>query len=194
LASNLPHRAGKPALAHRLNQASRWYVPPILWLAVGILALAFRRPRNALALAVPTVAGLLVIVLTALGLPAEPHYSVPVAPAFVLLAGGALLAPRRVAVTELRAPVLRYGGIAVGIVAAAWAVEHYVKTLRDVVRLSYAPHDLAVFLAGAGKVLHAASPYAYNADQTYAYPPLLAFLVSPFHPLSAGAAAFIWIV
>src|SRR5262249_11470482 len=81
-----------------------------------------------------------------------------------------------------------------GIAATAWAVEHYAKTLRDVVRLSYAPHDLAVFLAGADKVLHAASPYAYQADRTYAYPPLLAFLVSPLHPLSSGAAAFIWIV
>src|SRR5205823_2292300 len=70
LAGNLPDRSGSPSLAHRLNQSSRWLVPPVLWLAIGIVLLAVRRPRNALALAVPTVAGLLVIVLTALGLPA----------------------------------------------------------------------------------------------------------------------------
>jgi len=198
LASNLPHRAGHPGLAHRLNQASRWYVPPILWLVIGIAAFAYRRPRNALALAVPSIAGLLVIVLTALGLPAEPHYSVPVAPAFVLLAGAGLLAPRRATarapVRELVRPALRYGGIAVAVAAAAWAADHYVREMRNFVRTSYAPHDLAVFLDGAAKVLHGASPYAYNADQTYAYPPLLAFLVSWLHPLDPGVAGVLWML
>jgi len=198
LAANLPDRSGSPSLAHRLNQSSRWLVPPVLWLVVGLAALAFRRPRNALALIVPTVAGLLVIVLTALGLPAEPHYSVPVAPAFILLTGAALFAPSRmrsrVAVPELRAPALRLAGIAFGGVVGVWAAKHYVSELRDFVDFSYAPHDLAVFLAGASKVLHGASPYAFHADVTYAYPPLLAFLVSPLHPLDPGVAAVVWAV
>jgi Glycosyltransferase family 87/Dolichyl-phosphate-mannose-protein mannosyltransferase len=196
LAANLPHRAGSPSLAHRLNQSSRWLLPPVVWLAVGTILLAFRRPRNALALAVPMIAALLVIVLTALGLPAEPHYSVPVAPAFVLLTGTALFVPGRAAsrfaVFELRARALQFTGIALGAVAVLWAGKHYVSELRDFVATSYAPHDLAVFLGAASKVLHGASPYAFNADQTYAYPPLLAFLVVPLHALDAGIAALVW--
>src|ERR671935_188618 len=93
-AATLPHRAGNQALAVRMNQASRWFPPPIVWLVLGIAALAFRRLRGSAAVWVPTLSGLLVILVAALGLPAEPHYSVPVAPAFVVLAVTALLAPR----------------------------------------------------------------------------------------------------
>src|SRR5262249_57519795 len=99
----------------------------------------------------PAMACMIVIVVSALGLPAEPHYSVPVAPAFVLLAGAALLAPRRdearVPVSELRPQALRYAGIGIAIVAAVWATEHYVRLMRDVVRSSFAPHALPAFLA-----------------------------------------------
>jgi hypothetical protein len=198
LAANLPDRGGSPTLARRLNQSSRWYVPPVLWLAIGIAALAWRRPRNALALVVPSVAALLVVVLTALGLPAEPHYSVPVAPAFVLLTGAALLAPRRaaarIAVSELRGPAVRVAAAVIATVVAVWAAAHYIRQLRDFVEIPYAPHDLSVFLAAAGKVLHGASPYVFRADETYAYPPLLGFLVSPLHPLDPGVAAVVWAV
>jgi alpha-1,2-mannosyltransferase len=196
LASNLPHRAGNATLAHRLNQASRWLLPPIVWLVLGLAAFAVRRPRAALALSVPTIAGLLVIVLTGLGLPADPHYSVPVAPAFILLTGGALFAPRRaparVDVSEARAIALRAAGIAVGVLSAVWAVRHYVSEFHDFIRTSYAPHDLAVFLSAASKVVHGASPYVFRGDATYAYPPLLAFLVAPLHPLDPGVAAVLW--
>ena len=197
LASNLPDRGGNAALTHRLNQSSRWFPPPVLWLLLGIVALAVRRAWGALALWVSTVAGLLVIVLTALGLPAEPHYSVPVAPAFVVLTAGALFAPRRelAPVTAWRTALPRFAaaawpvvGAAVGVLAAAWAVKVYAPAFG----VSQAPHDLDVFLIAAGKVLHGASPYAWNADQTYAYPPLLAFLAAPLHPLSVAAATATW--
>jgi len=95
LGANLPDRAGNATLALRLNQASRWFPPPILWLAVGGVALIWRRTDRALALATPTIAALIVLVLSALAIPSVPHYAVPVAPAFVLLAGGSLLGPRR---------------------------------------------------------------------------------------------------
>jgi hypothetical protein len=93
--SNLPERKGNAYLALRLNQLSRWFPPPVLWLAVGIGLLAVRRPRNALALATPATAALVVIALNALAIASVPHYSVPVAPAFALLAAGTLLGPRR---------------------------------------------------------------------------------------------------
>ena len=196
LTRNLPDRTGSPTLAHRLDQASRWLFPPVLWLALGIAALAWRRPRHVVALSVPAVAGLLVIVLTALGLPAEPHYSVPVAPAFVLLAGAALFGPRRelarIRLPELLASGRRIAGVGVGVAAAAWAAGIYVSKVDDSFSADQAPHDLAVFLHAASRVLDFASPYSFHADETYAYPPLLAFLAAPFQPLSAGSATLAW--
>lgn len=108
LEANLPDREGQPTLALRLNQASRWYVPPAVWLAIGLVALVVRRPRGSLALSMPAGAALLVDFVSALGLPAVPHYSVPTAPAFVLLAAGSVLAER---VPTMRAsPVARPSG------------------------------------------------------------------------------------
>jgi hypothetical protein len=203
LGSSLPDREGSPAVAHRLNQASRWFPPPVLWLLLGIGALAFRRLRGGWALWAPGVAGLLIIVLSALGLPAEPHYSLPVAPAFIVLAAAALLAPRRelAPVTGWRAqlphlaaaarPVL---GVGAALLAAAWAAQNYISRVDWSFDADRAPHDLRVFLGAAGNVLDGVSPYAFRGDETYAYPPLLAFLVAPLEPLSAGVATLLWIV
>ena len=94
LATRLPRRGGNSTLALRLNQASRWFPPPVLWLLIGIVALAVRRPGRTLALSTPAVAGLLLIALSAFGLPAVPQYAVPVAPAFALLMAGALFGAR----------------------------------------------------------------------------------------------------
>ena len=104
LAGNLPDRLGRRDLALRLDQASRWYVPPV-WLLLGTIALAVRRPTGAIALSVPTVAGLLVDLVSALGLPAAPHYSVPTAPALVLLAAGVLFAERSRAAAQVAVPL-----------------------------------------------------------------------------------------
>jgi Glycosyltransferase family 87/Dolichyl-phosphate-mannose-protein mannosyltransferase len=189
LAAKLPHHRGIPTLALRMNQASRWFPPPALWLALGLAALLFRRPRARLALALPAVAALLVIVLSALGLPAEPHYSVPVAPAFVLVAGGALFAPRR----ALEPGYLRdLTGLAIGLAAGLFAVLVYLSAVDGYADGAGAPHDLAVFLSAAAKVVHGASPYVFAGDRTFAYPPFLAFLVSPLHALSGSAAAILW--
>jgi len=92
--SNLPDRAGNGILALRLNQSSRWFPPPVLWLALGVVGLAVRRPARALAMSMPALAALIVIVVSALAIAAIPHYSVPVAPTFVLLASASLLGPR----------------------------------------------------------------------------------------------------
>jgi hypothetical protein len=199
LADNFPHRTGSPSLANRLNQSSRWFPPPIVWLVLAVVAFAWRRVRGTPALWAPTIAGLLVVVVTALGLPGDTHYSVPVAPAFVMLAGAAVFAPRRelapvaswrLAARDVR-PVL---GVAAGVIAAVWALHHYITQVDAFRGSSVAPHDLEVFVRAAGHVVHGTSPFGYNGDQTYAYPPLLAFLVSPFHPLSAAAATVLWTI
>jgi hypothetical protein len=91
----LPDRAGSATLALRLNQLSRWYPRLILWLVVGVAALAVRRPRGAGVALALAVAALVVIVFNALGLPADRHFVLPVAPAFVLLAAVGLLGRRQ---------------------------------------------------------------------------------------------------
>jgi len=90
----LPDRRGNAQLALRLNQLSRWFPRPIVWIAVGLLGLMLRRPRGSLTLLAVAVSALMIIVLNALGLFADQHFALPVAPAFVLLGAGALLAPR----------------------------------------------------------------------------------------------------
>jgi Glycosyltransferase family 87/Dolichyl-phosphate-mannose-protein mannosyltransferase len=194
LATNLPDRAGNASLAHRFNQASRWFPPPVLWLVLGLLTLLFRRPRDGLTLLVPSVTALLVILLSAAGLPAEPHYSVPVAPAFVLLAAAALLAQREPVSEALTSRLRWLAGLAVGVAGAAWAVGAYGSDVVGYVDIGSIPHDLEVFLTAASKVLHGASPYAFHGDRTYAYPPLLAYIAVPFHALGGGSASLAWML
>jgi hypothetical protein len=94
LFAGLPDRDGYATLAVRLNQLSRWFPRPVLWIAVGLVAIALRRPRGSGTLAVLALAALLVVVLNALGLFADRHFVLPVAPAFVLLGIGGLLGTR----------------------------------------------------------------------------------------------------
>jgi len=91
---NLPARAGNAELALRLNQASRWYPRLLIWIVVGVVALLWRRPRGSPTLVALALAALLVIVLNALGLFADPRFALPVAPAFVLFGSCALLGRR----------------------------------------------------------------------------------------------------
>lgn len=90
----LPDRSEQSWLALRLNQLSRWFPRLILWIAVGFVALLVRRPRDSSTLIALGLAALLVIVFNALGLFADPHFALPVAPAFVLFGSAALLGRR----------------------------------------------------------------------------------------------------
>jgi hypothetical protein len=94
LFARLPHRNASGQLALRLNQASRWFPRPYLWIALGIIALAIRRPRGTRILVALALAAFLVVVLNALGQYADRHFILPVAPAFVLFALGGLLGAR----------------------------------------------------------------------------------------------------
>ena len=101
LFAGFPDRTGNTTLATRFNQASRWYPRPVLWLLLGVIALALRRPRDWGILVALTLAALLVTAFNALGLFADPHFVLPVAPAFVLFGVGCLLGRRP---TPLPAP------------------------------------------------------------------------------------------
>ncbi len=95
LFEGFPDRAGNETLALWLNRLSRWYPRPILLLVLGAVGLAYRRPRGSAIVAALVLSALLVVVFNALGLFADRHFILPVAPAFVLLACAAWLAPRR---------------------------------------------------------------------------------------------------
>jgi len=94
LMRSFPDRSANASLALRLNQLSRWFPRPILFLAVGLLAIALRRPRSWPTLVALGLAAFLVVLLNALGLFADRHFVLPVAPAFVLLGLGGLLGER----------------------------------------------------------------------------------------------------
>jgi len=91
LVGRIPTRDTMEGAVHRLNQASYRFPPPFVWLAVGAVALALRRPRGVLAATAPALAALVVIVVTGAVTVAVGHYAVPVAPAFVVLAAAGLL-------------------------------------------------------------------------------------------------------
>jgi hypothetical protein len=94
LTRSFPDRGGNDELALRLNQLSRWFPPPLLWIVVALVGLVVRRPANLVALATPAVAGFVVIFVSALAIAGVPEYAVAVAPAFLLLAAAALFGPR----------------------------------------------------------------------------------------------------
>jgi hypothetical protein len=91
LFADLPDRTGNSWLALRMNQASRWYPRLILWIVVGLIALAWRRPRGGRVLVGIALTAFTVTVLNALGLFADPRFALPVAPAFILFGSCALL-------------------------------------------------------------------------------------------------------
>ncbi|MBA3432889.1 MAG: glycosyltransferase family 39 protein [Actinobacteria bacterium] len=96
LVASFPDRSARPELVDRLNSASRWYPRPVVWLAVGLVALLVRRPRR-FAIPLALVGGALaILVSTSLAVYAVAEYSVPVTPAFILLATTGLLGTRHV--------------------------------------------------------------------------------------------------
>ncbi len=94
----LPDRRPNRWLLLRFNQLSRWFPRPVLWIVLGLVALLLRRPRGWRTLTAISVSALLVIVLNALGLFADPRFALPVAPAFVFFGACALLGARTAAV------------------------------------------------------------------------------------------------
>ena len=85
-----------PYAAVRLPRAprDRYRRRLLLWLLVRAVAIAFRRPRGSAALIAIAAAALVVVLFNGLGLLADRHFMLPVAPAFILLAVGALLGKR----------------------------------------------------------------------------------------------------
>jgi hypothetical protein len=90
----LPKRQPNTTLLLRMNEASKWYPRSILWIVLGVIALAVRRTRRGGMLVALALAALLVILFNALGQVADPRFSLPVAPAFVFFGACALFGRR----------------------------------------------------------------------------------------------------
>jgi len=90
----LPDRAGNARLALRLNQLSRWFPRPWMWILLGLITIVARRTRGWPTLVALALAAFACVLLNALGLFADLHFVLPVAPAFVLLGLAGLLGPR----------------------------------------------------------------------------------------------------
>jgi hypothetical protein len=97
LGGRFPTRADSAWLRLQLNHASKAYPPGWLWLLLGALGFAIRRPAGWREPVLLTISGLVVILVTVLGVYAVPEYSVPVVPSFILLTAVAWLGTRRVA-------------------------------------------------------------------------------------------------
>jgi hypothetical protein len=94
LQGRLPSRGENAWLNLQLNHASKAYPRPWMWLLLALIAFAWRRPLGWRIPAVIGVAAVLVLLATVLSVYAVPEYSVPVVPAFIVLAGVALFGPR----------------------------------------------------------------------------------------------------
>jgi hypothetical protein len=97
LGGRFPTRADSGWLRLQLNHASKAYPPPWVWLVLGAIGFAIRRPVGWREPIVLTASALVVILVTVLGVYAVPEYSVPLVPSFILLSAVAWLGPRRVA-------------------------------------------------------------------------------------------------
>jgi hypothetical protein len=86
LLDGLPQRGQRPVLVRIVNDLSRLYPRPFMWLLVGLVAVLWRRPPRMTVPLALAAAALVVLVATSLAVYAVAEYAVPVVPAFVLLA------------------------------------------------------------------------------------------------------------
>ena len=94
LAGAFGDRPWSPWVGLQLDRSSKLYPPPWLLVLVGAVALVVRRPARPALLALPAVLALGVLFVTVLAVYGVPYYTVPLAPAFLLLAAGAVLGDR----------------------------------------------------------------------------------------------------
>ena len=104
LLGRLPERARRAWLVERIDDLSRLYPRPFVWLLLGLVAALWRRPRHIVVPAVLAASALLVMLSTSLAVYATAEYSVPFVPAFVLLATAGLFGRRPPNAREARGP------------------------------------------------------------------------------------------
>jgi hypothetical protein len=94
IVDDIPPYAGNRTLTRQVSRASKIWPRAALWLVVGLVAVALRRPRGSLVALVLAASALLVLVLDAAAIYAVAEFAAPVVPAFVVLAAVGLLGGR----------------------------------------------------------------------------------------------------
>ncbi|HXF98346.1 MAG TPA: hypothetical protein VNJ46_07010 [Gaiellaceae bacterium] len=92
--AELPSRAGVDAVTEILNRVTPRFPRPPLWLAVGALALAWRRPRGSRTVLALWLAAGLVLAIHAASQGVAPEFALPLYPIFIVTALGALAGER----------------------------------------------------------------------------------------------------
>jgi hypothetical protein len=92
--AELPTRAGADAVPELLNRITPRYPTPVLWLAVGVIALVWRRPRGWRAVVLLWLAAFLVLLIHAASQGVAPEFALPLYPVFIVTALCALAGER----------------------------------------------------------------------------------------------------
>ena len=82
----LPAREGSSFVPEILNRITPRYPTPVLWLAVGIVALLWRRPRGWRTILLLWLAALAVLLIHAASQGLAPEFALPVYPVFIVTA------------------------------------------------------------------------------------------------------------
>jgi hypothetical protein len=92
--AELPARAGGSFVPEVLNRITPRYPTPVLWLAVGVVALLWRRPRGWRAIVLLWAAAFLVLLIHAASQGLAPEFALPLYPVFIVTALCALAGDR----------------------------------------------------------------------------------------------------
>ena len=92
--AELPRRQGTNFVPEVLNRITPRYPTPVLWLAVGLVALVWRRPRGWRTIVVLWAAAFLVLLIHAASQGVAPEFALPVYPVFIVAALCALAGER----------------------------------------------------------------------------------------------------
>ena len=92
--ADLPSREGVDVVPELLNRITPRFPTPVLWLAVGLVALLWRRPRGWRTIVLLWAAAFLVLLIHAASQGVAPEFALPVYPLFIVTALCALAGDR----------------------------------------------------------------------------------------------------
>jgi hypothetical protein len=92
--AELPSREGVSVVPELLNRITPRYPTPVLWIAVGVVALAVRRPRGWPTILVLWASAVLVLLIHAASQGVAPEFALPLYPVFIVTALAAVAGER----------------------------------------------------------------------------------------------------